>query len=206
MLFLCSCSHKENTESIIDIDKTATEITTVETTESTVVEKTSVISESNDENNQIFNALECVCNQIMNGYDKEPYDIFNGTEHITYDNEIAFFMANVSQVENSTLGEITGEEDLIEKSREVFIERLGQDFIESVEADYTIKNGVKLAIVERRTPVYYVEYCDEVDIWYIYPCMPVGKLEDGSDFCPIYEWGAFLMIRGSDGEIVGCRF
>lgn len=223
MIFLCSCNHKESVE--INLENSATIVneqttkeitlstttdiaknTTAETTMSTTTETTAVATESSDEYNQNFKAIEYVCYKLWNGYYKDSYDVFNGSEHIIYDNEIDFFMDNVSKIENSTLGEITDEQDLIIKSKEVFIEILGQDFIERVEADYSVKNGVKLAIVERRTPVYAVEYYDEYDIWYIYPCMPSGKLEDGSGLDTIYEWGAFLMVRGSDGKIVACRF
>ena len=230
MLFLCSCSHKENTGNKIEVDTTivneqittetsaiittiTAKTTTTTTTETNITSETTtktdtttVATESDDEYSQIFSAVEVVCNTLLNGYDKEPYDIFNDTEHIIYDNEIDFFMDNVSKIDNSTLGEITDEQDLISKSKEIFIEILGQDFIERVEADYYIKNVVKLAIIERTTPLYYVDYCDESDIWYIYPCMPSGKLEDGTGLDTIYEWGAFLMVRGSDGKIVACRF
>lgn len=230
MLLLCSCSHKESTENKIEIDTTianeqvTTETsamittTTKKTTTTTITETniapetttktdtTTITTEGDDEYSQIFNAVEIVCNTLLNGYDKEKYDIFNGSEHIIYDNEIDYFMDSVSKINNSTLGEITDEQDLISKSREIFIEVLGQDFIDRVEADHIVRNDVKLAIVERTTPLYRVDYCDEVDIWFIYPCMPSGKLEDGSGLDTIYEWGAFLMVRGSDGRIVACRF
>lgn len=218
MLFLCSCNHNENTENKIEIDTTISNeqittetlaiITTITTKTTTTIttETTTIVTESNDEYTQIFNAVEVVCNTLLNGYDKEPQDVFNGSEHIIYDNEIDFFMDSVSKINNSTLGEITDEQDLISKSREIFIEILGQDFIDRVEADYSIKDGVKLAIVERNTPLYYVDYCNEAGIWYIYPCMPSGKLEDGTKFNTIYEFGAFPMVRGRDGKIVACRF
>lgn len=222
MISLCSCNHKESVE--IDLENSATIIneqttnetivstttdiknnTTAETTMGTTTEATVAAIESSDYN-QYFKAIEYVCYKLWNGYYKDPYDVFNGSEHIIYDNEIDFFMNNVSKIENSTLGEITDKQDLIVKSKDVFIEVLGQDFIDQVEADYCVKNGVKLAIVERTTPVYYIEYYDEYDIWYIYPCMPSGKLEDGSGLDRIYEWGAFLMVRGRDGKIIACRF
>lgn len=222
MIFLCSCNHKKSVE--INIENSATivnEQTTKETTISTTTEvtdsttdatsftttkSTDITTKSNDDYNQIFKAVEYICYNLWNGYYKDSYDIFNGSEHIIYDNEIDFFMDSVSKIENSTLGEIIDEQDLILKSKEIFIEILGHDFIERVEADYTIKNGVKLAIVERTTPVYSVEYYDEYDIWYICPLMPSGKLEDGSPLVTLYEWQAFLMVRGSDGKIVACRF
>lgn len=223
MIFLCSCNNKENVEinpessetiiveKMTDATTTSSttgiaEKTTTETTMSTTTETTSVITESSEDYNQDFKAIEYVCNEHWNGYDKEPYNVFNGSEHITYDNEIDYFMSNVSKIENGTLGTITDEQDLITKSKEVFIEVLGQDFINRVEAEYHIKDGVKLAIVERKKPIYSVEYYDEYDIWYIRPCMPSGKLEDGSGLDTIYELGTFLMVRGSDGKIVACRF
>lgn len=72
--------------------------------------------------------------------------------------------------------------------------------------DYVIKNGVKLKILERDTPLYKAEYCNEVDIWYVSPRMPGGKLEDGTFVETLYEWPAFILVRGNDSKIVGCRF
>lgn len=78
--------------------------------------------------------------------------------------------------------------------------------IDKVEMDYVIKNGVKLKIVERDTPLYKAEYCNEVDIWYVSPRMPSGKLEDGTFVETLYKWPAFILVRGNDSKIVGCRF
>ena len=81
------------TTTAVTTESTSTEISetnAVETTEISVAETTNVSSETNDEYNQIFHDIECVCNKILGGYYSETHDIFNGTEYITYDNEIGF--------------------------------------------------------------------------------------------------------------------
>lgn len=185
---------------------TTAEITETVTTE--IIETTADVTENNEEYNQIFSAIESLCYQVWEGYgyDKNPYTISYETGAVTYENEIDYFIKNVSALEKTNLGAITDADDLYEKSKEVFIWKLGQDFIERVEADYVMKGGEKVAIIERTTPIYVAEYNETADLWYISPCMPSGELEDGTVVATLYEWHAFLMVRGNDGEIIGCRF
>lgn len=230
LFWLCGCSLNGNSSvssSVTEVTEiqtteaqtTETSITTTKTTTNTVVttvgsvtttistpETTVAVHETIERkikvDEDVFKAIECVQNE----YDSEPYTIFDGTNYIVYDNEICFFADEVSKVQNDTLGEITGEDDLIAKAREVFIEVVGQDYINMAEAEYIDKNGEKFAIAERTTPVYYTNYYAEYDVWYINPCMPSGVTEDGKSFFTIQDNPPFLIIYGNSGKIIGCRF
>lgn len=220
LLSLCSCNQKENTESKTEstaknttaaiteqITTETAEITTAATEETTPVPVTPAIKDvDNDEYNRRFDAIKIFYKEYYGSFYDEPYKVFNGYEHITYNTEVDFFMDNVSRVENTHLGKITDEQDLISKSRDVFIQVRGQEFIDRVEAEFAERDGEKLRITERQSPIYDVEYYDAADIWYIYPDMPRGVLEDGSLYEPLYEFGSFLLVRGSDGEVIGSRF
>lgn len=155
---------------------------------------------------EIYAVIEYVCEEGWIPYSKEPCIIFDGTDYITYDNDIAFYMDGVSKLPDSTLGQIESEQDLIAKAREVFIARLGQDFIDRAEAEYVERDGERVAIAARTTPVYKVQYYDKYDVWYIRPCMPSGTTADGKDFVTLLDNPPFLIVNGSDGKIIGCRF
>lgn len=221
LLLLCSCGMAEGTEvteeietsSVIEPTTTQTSSTacttassaqTTVTTVTTTTAETSTASTTAEDTEymQNFEAVEFV----RGNYFTDPYPVFDGTETTVYENEIDFYIKFASKLENNVLGTITDEQDLTAKSREVFISVLGQDFIDKVEADYYEIDGVKLKFIERTTPVYYVKYYEEYDVWYIVPYIPNGTLENGKRLDRIYEWPPFMIVRGSDGKIIGCRF
>lgn len=195
---------------------TTTTITTTTTASTTTAETTTApetttvtaalihqtIDRKVEVDEETFKAIEAV----ENGNYFEPYNIFDGTNYINYDNEICFLVDEVSKVPNDTLGAISDENDLIAKTREVFIAVLGQDFIDRVEADHIERDGEMVAIVERRNPLYYTHYYEDYGVWEIQPCLPSGTLENGQHFDTIYDNPAFLIVRESDGKIIGCRF
>ncbi len=210
LILLCSCSNKADVatvseQQIIETSKIVPATSSFTTTSSVVTtsEMADIASKTGED---VFEAIEYVCNERWNGYFKEPYTIYNGTNYITYNNEIDFFMNNVFRIKNSTLGKIDSEQDLISKARSVFIEVLGQDYIDRAEAEYIDRNGVKIAIETRTNPVYNVAYYNEYDVWYISACMPSGVTEDGDKFATIQDNPAFLIINGNNGKIIGCRF
>lgn len=225
LMLLCSCSNKDDnkihskadatavaeqqvteaveTDSILSTSISAT--VPVTTTTSDIIE---TIENSNEAGNfeQTVEAIEYVCNDRWNGYSREPYIIYNGTEHITFENEIDYYVNNVSKIKNDIVGEIVSEQDLISKAREIFIDILGQEYIDCVEADYIVNDGERVAITSRTTPIYRVEYYKEYDVWYINPCMPSGITEDGKEIATINDSPPFLIICGNDGRIIACRF
>ncbi|MBR7037671.1 MAG: hypothetical protein IKI21_00245, partial [Oscillospiraceae bacterium] len=179
------------------------ETTTIETTVTTTIpEDTTAPADASPDRA----LLEAVCVALWGSYGKAPETFFDGTDYHTYEDEIAFLLANAAALDAEPLGAIADEEDLIAKAREVFIAQLGQEHIDRVEADHIERDGRSLAIVERTSPVYHVDHLEALDVWYISPCMPRGILEDGTKFATIYDVPPFLMISGKDGRIVGCRF
>lgn len=222
---LCGCSDKaessagsandeisvtENTTAIETNAATTTKATITSAETTTVPETTAEISAAVHQtierkievDKDTFNAIVFV----ENGYHPGPYNIFDGTNYINYDNEICFLVDEVSKVPNDTLGPIADEDDLIAKSRDVFIAALGQDFIDRVEADHIECNGKMVAIIERSTPLYSTQYYEEYDVWRISPCLPSGKTEDGKTFDTIFDNPPFLIVKGDSGKIIGCRF
>ncbi len=205
-------------ETAFSVNTTAIETNATTTTKSTTTAaETTAVSETAAEisvavpqtierkievDEDTFNAIVFV----ENGYHPGPYNIFDGTNYINYDNEICFLVDEVSKVPNDTLGPITDEDDLIAKSRDVFIATLGQDFIDRVEADHIERNGKMVAIIERHTPLYSTQYYEEYDVWRISPCLPSGKTEDGKTFDTIFDNPPFLIVKGNSGKIIGCRF
>ena len=174
---------------------TAAETTAAQAVHGTIERKVEVDEET-------FKAIEAV----KNGHYFSPYNIFDGTNSIDYENEICFLVDEVRKVPNDTLGAIADEDDLIAKAREVFIAVLGQDFIDWIEADHVERNGEMVAIVERTTPLYYTHYYEDYDVWEIKPCQPSGILENGQHLDTIFDNAPFLIVRGDSGKIIGCRF
>ncbi|MBQ8515247.1 MAG: hypothetical protein IJ496_07605 [Ruminococcus sp.] len=225
LMSLCSCSNKDDnkmrskadvtavaeqqvTEAVETANILSTSISTTgpaTTAASDIIETIESSSEVGDFE-QTVEAIEYVCNDRWNGYSREPYIIYNGTEHITFENEIDYYMNNVSKIKNDIVGKIVSEQDLISKAREIFIDILGQEYIDCVEADCIINDGERVAITSRITPIYRVEYYKEYDVWYINPCMPSGITEDGEAFATIHDLPPFLIICGNDGRIIACRF
>lgn len=222
---LCGCSDKaessagsasneisvtENTTAIETNAATTTKTTTTSaettTVPETIAETSAAVHQTIERKIEVdedtFNAIVFV----ENGYHPGPYNIFDGTNYINYDNEICFLVDEVSKVPNDTLGPIADEDDLIAKSRDVFIATLGQDFIDRVEADHIERNGKMVAIIERSTPLYITQYYEEYDVWRIRPCLPSGKTEDGKTFDTIFDNPPFLIVKGDSGKIIGCRF
>lgn len=133
--------------------------------------------------------VEAVCNDIY-GYIPESYE---------YENHADYLMKTAETITERFLGEITSEEDLIEKSRTVFIEK-GVD-IALIESDYVEVNGIKIKY-ERDKPPYNVKYYEKYDTWYISPNPPSGTREDGVKIgAPAMSM--YMIIRGSDGMIMG---
>ena len=213
MLSLASCSNDSNTSSgtapaaapaapQTTADAATTTATTTTTTATTAPETTTAAPTQEELD---FAAIAEYWTECRGGYIEEPYSVYDGENH-TYDNEIAFFMAETAKLDNTVLGSISGEDDLIAKAREVFIRQMGQDYIDRVEADHVIKDGVEVEIVSRLYPPYSTEYYAPADIWYINPSLPTGKLADGTGINTIQDWPPFLLIKGEDGRIIGCRF
>lgn len=132
-----------------------------------------------------------------------PYWILGEDDQmIQYENDADYLMHMAETFSESCLGSISGEEDLIEKARTVWIEKLGAAYIDYVESEYVEEDGVKIKL-ERRYPPYRIKYFEEYDVWYIVTNPPSGIREDGVSIDVIWDLPPYLLIRGEDGMILG---
>ncbi|MDE5884219.1 MAG: hypothetical protein K2H29_03960 [Oscillospiraceae bacterium] len=102
----------------------------------------------------------------------------------------------------SPAGSIYSEEDAIEKARAILIEYSGQDYIDSIEADFTIYEGQEIK-VERNHPPYTVTYYEEYDAWLIFTHPLSGKLVDTSVILATPGTFPDVLLRANDGKVLG---
>lgn len=95
-----------------------------------------------------------------------PYTVLQNSEHIKYENGIDYLTHNAETISQNPIGYISDEQALTAKAREIFIERIGKDFIDRVETEYIDVDGIKMKL-ERKYLYYTVKYNKEYDAWYI---------------------------------------
>ncbi|MDE6088166.1 MAG: hypothetical protein K2G25_07240 [Oscillospiraceae bacterium] len=102
----------------------------------------------------------------------------------------------------SPTGSIYSEEDAIEKARAILIEDMWQDYIDSIERDFTIYEGQEIK-VERDYPPYTVTYYEEYDAWLVFTHPLSGKLVDTSVILATPGTFPYVILRGNDGKVLG---
>ena len=185
---------------------TTTEIQPIITTQSATIESTEcTTSETTTQESSEYTErqiVEAMCIELY-GAMLEPYPpSVKNSELIEYENDADYLIHNAEDLPERCLGNISDEEDLIEKARSVYAEKFGADYIEGIETEYVDVDGVKMRY-ERFNPPYFVKYHEEYDVWYIVPTSPSGTREDGVDFYVIWDFPPYLLIRGEDGMILG---
>lgn len=187
---------------------TTTEIQPIITTQSTNTESTEcTTSETTQESSEYIERqiVEAIYIDLY-GSMVEPYPVLGkNSELIEYENDADYLIQNAKSLSERCLGNISDEEDAIEKARSVWKEKLGSEYIERIESEYVDVDGVKMRY-ERRNPPYAVKYYEEYDVWYIVPTAPCGTREDGVSFSVIWDFPPYLLIRGEDGMILGVVF
>lgn len=164
--------------------------TEVKATQTTTAKTTAELTQENPDYNQ-RQILEAIC-----------IDMYGTVPPFSEDDDHVDYLMNTAEyVSEEPLGSIADNEDAIEKARMVWIEYLGSDYIESIESDYIEVNGESMHY-ERENPPYDVNYYDEYDIWFVKPIYPSGIREDGVEFATP-GMSPYLIIRGSDGKILG---
>lgn len=179
---LSSCDSKHSKESYVsDINTTESENNgTAEFTASgTAFQESAEITEK-----QI---IEAVCID-MYGYVPESYE---------YENHADYLIKTAETFSERFLGNITSEEDAIEKAKAVCLEK----GLNNIDSEYIDVDGVKMKY-ERDNPPFNVKYYEEYDTWFISPNPPSGIREDGVKFS-VPAMPMYLIIRGSDGKILG---
>ncbi len=162
----------------------------VKTTQTTTAETTVTLTLEKPDYNQ-RQILEAIC-----------IDMYGTVPPFSEDDDHVDYLMNTAEyVSKEPFGSIADNEDAIEKARVVWIEYLGSDYIEKIESDFVDVNGEPMHY-ERDNPPYEVNYYDEYDVWLVNPIYPSGIREDGVKFAsPGTE--TYLIIRGSDGKILG---
>ena len=102
----------------------------------------------------------------------------------------------------SPAGSIYSEEDAIEKARATLIEDMWQDYIDSIERDFTVYEGQEIK-VERDYPPYTVTYYEEYDAWLVFTHPLSGKLVDTSVILATPGTFPYVILRGNDGKVLG---
>ncbi len=154
---------------------------------------TSIITAIDDEKN----AEKQLVKEILL-IDDPYYPDENAEEYAEKDAEL---MVNSAEpFSEISLGSITSEEDAKEKGRSIFIEWLGQKFVDDLESDFVISNEEPIEF-ERDDLPYSVTYYEKYDAWIIKTDLRSGKTQDG-------EWIATpgsprcVILRGSDGKVL----
>ena len=168
----------ETTTEIVATDELQTEhvstsaITTsaAETTTSAAITTTVTEITSAAEDEDIKNIVKEIC---MRYYDVLEYSEEDAERDAEYTIERAKEFAEQDPVE------VNSEDAAKSRAKTVFIEFIGQEFIDELESDYCEKNGQMLRL-ERNAPPYRCIYYDEYDVWAVTAVLRSGKLEDGS--------------------------
>lgn len=168
------------------ITTSAAEITTSAAITTTVTEITSAA-----EDEDIKNIVKEIC---MRYYDVLEYSEEDAERDAEYMIERAKEFAEQDPVE------VNSEDAAKSRAKTVFIEFIGQEFIDELESDYCEKNGQMLRL-ERNAPPYRCIYYDEYDVWAVTAVLRSGKLEDGSSLEHTGE-SPYVLIRGKDGALL----
>ncbi len=184
----------ENSQSEISVSQaeevTTTEISTstgIQTTAPATTSTTSVPSPEQAERQLVAD----VCNAIYGGY----------YEQSVVDNTVEYITDMAEELSERVLGEITSEEDAIEKARAVLIELGMSDWIERAESEFVEIDGEKVKYQRRNKP-YSVRFFDEYDACWVMPNPPSGITEDGRGV-DTPAMPPYVIMRKSDGKVLG---
>ncbi|MGN0620990.1 MAG: hypothetical protein ACI4I9_03900 [Porcipelethomonas sp.] len=195
---VCGCSDKKEMSAYSECENSISQTVCIS---ENIAAGSAYISEASANNNAVSESAEhrekqivdAVCTDIY-GY-VPVFDEKNNMDHSDY------LINTAESIPERVLGNIDSEEDAIEKARDVWTERLGTDFIEKIESDYVESDGGRVKY-QRDHPPYNVTFYEEYDVWLINPNYPSGITEDGRQFSTP-GMTPYLIIRGSDGKILG---
>lgn len=191
----CSVMVNETTTEIVATDElqtehvstsaittSAVEITTSAAITTTVTEITSVA-----EDEDIKNIVKEICMRY--------YDVLEYSEE-----DAEYMIERAKEFAEQDSVEVNSEDVAKSRAKTVFIESIGQKFIDELESDYYEKNGQMLRL-ERNTPPYRCFYYNEYDVWVVTAVLRSGKLEDGTSLEHTGE-SPYVLIRGKDGALL----
>ena len=191
----CSVMVNETTTEIVATDElqtehvstsaiitSAAEITTSAAITTTVTEITSAA-----EDEDIKNIVKEICMRY--------YDVLEYSEE-----DAEYMIERAKEFAEQDPVEVNSEDVAKSRAKTVFIESIGQEFIDELESDYYEKNGQMLRL-ERNTPPYRCFYYNEYDVWVVTAVLRSGKLEDGTSLEHTGE-SPYVLIRGKDGALL----
>ena len=164
------------------ITTSAAEITTSAAITTTVTEITSAA-----EDEDIKNIVKEICMRY--------YDVLEYSEE-----DAEYMIERAKEFAEQDPVEVNSEDIAKSRAKTVFIESIGQKFIDELESDYYEKNGQMLRL-ERNTPPYRYFYYNEYDVWVVTAVLRSGKLEDGTSLEHTGE-SPYVLIRGKDGALL----
>ena len=198
-LFMCaaavSCGSISETDSVI-VDETTTEIVTTTETQTEPVSTTAIITTVTEatsaaEKEDIMTIVTEVC---MRYYNVPGYSENDAAR------EAELLIDRAKEFTEQDPVEVNSEDVAMSRAKTIFIESIGQEFIDELESDYYEKNGQMLKL-ERNDPPYKCVYYDEYDVWAVTAVLRSGKLEDGTG---LEHTGSspYVFIRGKDGALL----
>ena len=191
----CSVIVNETTTEIVATDEVQTEhvstsaITTsaAEITTSAAITTTVTEITSAAEDEDIKNIVKEICMRY--------YDVLEYSEE-----DAEYMIERAKEFAEQDPVEVNSEDVAKSRAKTVFIESIGQKFIDELESDYYEKNGQMLRL-ERNTPPYRCFYYNEYDVWVVTAVLRSGKLEDGTSLEHTGE-SPYVLIRGKDGALL----
>ena len=192
-LFMCtttvSCGDMAEKCSVI-VNETTTEIVATDELQTEHV-STSAITTSAAEDEDIKNIVKEVCIKYYNspGYTEERAE-----------KDAEYMLERAKEFTKQDPVEVNSEDVAKSRAKTVFIESIGQEFIDELESDYYEKNGQMLRL-ERNDPPYRCVYYNEYDVWAVTAVLRSGKLEDGTSLEHTGE-SPYVLIRGKDGALL----
>ena len=191
----CSVMVNETTTEIVATDELQTEhvstsaITTsaAEITTSAAITTTVTEITSAAEDEDIKNIVKEICMRY--------YDVLEYSEE-----DAEYMIERAKEFAEQDPVEVNSEDVAKSRAKTVFIESIGQKFIDELESDYYEKNGQMLRF-ERNTPPYRCFYYNEYDVWVVTAVLRSGKLEDGTSLEHTGE-SPYVLIRGKDGALL----
>lgn len=190
IFFLMGTGCSETSESEISVSQ-AEEIVTTETSVSTSNIQTTEITAT---------STTCVVSDEL--AEKQLLrDIYFNKLNGSFEDTIDYMISKAEMLSERVLGEITSEEDAIEKARAVLIELGASDWIERTESEFVEIDGEKVRY-QRRNKQYSVEFYDEYDACWVMPNPPSGITEDGRGV-DTPAMPPYVIMRKSDGKVLG---
>ena len=121
--------------------------------------------------------------------------------HGSFEDTIDIMISKAEMLSERVLGEITSEEDAIEKAREVLIELGALDWIERAESEFVEIDGEEVKYQRANEP-YSVAFYDKYDACRVMPNPPLGITEDGRGV-DTPAMPPYVIMRVSDGKVLG---